>query len=82
MSAVRMCDRCGNIFAEGSEGSGVFAGSKMIRNDRTGRMESISTQMDVCGNCNGFQDPPTPRLGALSTKAHIDGDATGGAERR
>lgn len=68
MSAVRMCDRCGRIFPEGEEGSGIFGGSRMFKNERTGRMESVQTQMDVCGQCNTFPAPVQPRV--IDAKAH------------
>lgn len=74
MSAVRMCDRCGTIFPEGQEGSGVFAGSRVVTNERTGRKEAISSQMDVCGDCNGFQETVTPRIAIAKTKHDHEGE--------
>lgn len=61
MSAVRMCDRCGNIFAEGAEGASVGTMVRNERNPRTGRVEAVSKTMDVGPCCT--QDPvASPRL--------------------
>lgn len=63
MSAVRMCDKCGAIFPEGIEGSAIMNGSQTIRDERTGRLRTEDTTMDVCPDCSGSRKP-TPRISA------------------
>lgn len=75
MSAVRMCDRCGAIFAEGAEGASIGHVSRNLRNDRTGRMESVTVTQDVCPPCSGSVEPLTPRLALVGGKATKPTDA-------
>lgn len=56
MSAIRMCDRCGNVFKEGADGSSVASGTRMVR-DQLGRKIQEQVTMDVCPPCN---DTPAP----------------------
>lgn len=80
MSAVRMCDRDGAVFSERAEGWGTFTGSTTRRNERTGRMESITETLDLCPQCNA---PATvarsvaaiPSVPAAERLADINGGA-------
>lgn len=65
MSSVRMCDQCGNIFSENSEGWTTFSGSRQRRREDGSRFTETITQ-DACVSCsNRFQEPPK----ALSPKS-------------
>jgi len=71
MSAVRMCDRCGSVFAEGAEGASVGTVTANERNPRTGRLESVTKSMDI-GPCCGATQSPAPRfaVGSVATKSN------------
>lgn len=96
MSAVRMCDRCGNIFSEREAGWSTFTGTRMER-DENGRARNITEQIDTCSTCT-IGSTLTPRLAVESatgvdriartqTQSERDallgtGDETGNAARR
>lgn len=63
MSAVRMCDRDGTIFAEGAEGSMVGTVKVMKKNPFNGRMEQHEVAQDLCPDCAN-PEPVQPRLSA------------------
>lgn len=69
MSAVRMCDRCGNIFSEREDGWSTFSGTRMNRDDH-GRMRDVSEQMDSCPKCT-TGGVLTPRL-AIDSATGVD----------
>ena len=62
MSSVRACDNCGTIFSEAASGWGTAPVTSMQRNKDTGRMESVTSQKDMCPDCNNpagiHTDPP------------------------
>lgn len=62
MSSVRMCDRCGDIFPEGAEGSAVGTVTVMKRDSETGRKMAIQETQDQCPPCAGGGTVPTPRI--------------------
>lgn len=66
MSGVRMCDRCGRIFAEGIEGSAVGTVTVMVKNERTGRTQPEQQTQDQCPACAGG-GKVEPRLPALES---------------
>ena len=66
MSSVRMCDSCGFIFSENSEGWSNMTGNRMVRNPDTGKMEAKNASVDYCDTCtegmaggNKRPQPPT-----------------------
>jgi hypothetical protein len=65
MSSVRMCDRCGEIFKEGEEGSATYRGQTM-RKDVYGNVRAIQETMDVCNKCSS-KSVPVRQLESLST---------------
>lgn len=60
MSAVRMCDRCGTIFAEGANGATTGVATQS-RRDEYGRPQSVTVSMDACPDCS-TGDTLTPQL--------------------
>lgn len=72
MSAVRMCDRCSQIFKEGAEGAEIVNGTKNVRDDRTGRIFPQTVTLDV-GPCCAFSadESAAPRL-AVTEAPHED----------
>jgi hypothetical protein len=67
MSSVRMCDGCGFIFSENTEGWSNMTGNRMVRNPDTGKMENKSASVDYCDTCtenmtNGGQRPKPPTV--------------------
>ena len=67
MSSVRMCDSCGFVFSENSEGWSNMTGNRMVRNPDTGKMEAKNASVDYCGDCTesmsgnaANQRPKTP----------------------
>lgn len=68
MSAVRMCDRCGQIFKEGEEGSATGQVIQNLRDERTGRIVPTQVVQDICAGCGSFPGPSAPRL-ALTGEA-------------
>ena len=71
MSAVRMCDGCGVIFAEGAEGSTILSGSKVIRDQFTGAKRTEQTTQDRCPKCSGHHEP-TPRISIAGAAGKSD----------
>ncbi len=50
MSSVRMCDRCGVIFSENSEGWSTYQGTQFKRID--GKRVAESVYLDSCRACS------------------------------
>lgn len=78
MSAVRMCDRDGNIFSERAEGWGTFTGTTSRRDERSGRMVTVSETLDLCPQCNRNATTPQavvaiPSVPAAERLADIHG---------
>lgn len=69
MSAVRMCDRCGEIFSEREDGWASMIGSQ-IRRDQHGQPRTVTEQMDTCAKCT-TGDVQRPRL-ALDSATGVD----------
>ena len=66
MSSVRMCDRCGNMFSERSEGWETYTATMMVKKPYP---HAITTVLDACPDCAiGFgtdnETTVTPRLNA------------------
>lgn len=59
MSSVRMCDRCGNIFKEGAEGSAIGTVTVMVKEGNHTHPQQQS--QDICPPC-GAGNAPMPRL--------------------
>lgn len=76
MSAVRMCDKCGDIFSENTDGWSTFQGARVIRDEKTGQTRSVTEAMDVCSECTGQVVKPKERL-ALERKIHKAEDELG-----
>ncbi len=58
MSTVRMCDKCGKIFSENTDGWQTFTGATVRRgSDGVRRSEVVS--MDACTSC-AFQPDAAP----------------------
>ena len=63
MSSVRMCDRCGNVFSENSEGWSTDSRTvNRIRDD--GKRYTVTMQVDQCADCVGSPAPVVPRVPA------------------
>ena len=67
MSTVRMCDKCGAIFPEGVEGSGVGQATMMVKDSRGRTVPETRTQ-DICPLCSNG-GTPTPRLALTDGQA-------------
>lgn len=65
MSAVRMCDSCGNIFSEREDGWTTLQGTQ-VRRDSSGQQRSVTEQMDTCSTCT-VGPAKRPRLAIDST---------------
>ena len=73
MSSVRMCDRCGTVFSERSEGWSTFAGSRRMKNQESGRFEQVTEQMDSCPDCSDLMlTPQRPELLPSQTSPHYE----------
>jgi hypothetical protein len=46
-----MCDSCGFVFSENSEGWSNMTGNRMVRNADTGKMEAKNASVDYCDTC-------------------------------
>lgn len=58
MSSVRMCDNCGTIFSENTEGWTTVSGSQR-RKSENGHWYMAEVNQDWCVECtNKFQSPP------------------------
>lgn len=91
MSSVRMCDRCGDIFSENSDGWTTMNGSQRRRDPATGETKTVTVQQDQCGRCsNRTLAPVRPELTAagkadpgkiarLETELGLDPDDYDGA---
>lgn len=65
MSAVRMCDKCGEIFSEREDFS-TYDGRRIVR-DSAGARRVEQEQLDACEKCtNGT--PQKPRLALLPSE--------------
>jgi len=64
-----MCDKCGDIFSERTDGWSTFVGTKNGRDDR-GRPTTTSEQMDMCAACS-MPGAITPRL-AVGSATGVD----------
>lgn len=64
MSSVRMCDRCGNVFSENTDGWTTVSGSRRVRNAETKRYYMQEVTQDYCGPCakSIYEDAPTPMV--------------------
>lgn len=71
MSTVRMCDRCGDIFKEGIEGSAVGTVT-LMKTNRDGTPYPVQQAQDICPNC-GAGASIRPRL-ALTMEDTYDSD--------
>ena len=74
MSSVRMCDRCGQVFSERSEGWSTFAGSRRIRAAITGKIENVQETMDSCPDCSEMimGTAPRPELTTEQAQPHYE----------
>lgn len=56
-----MCDKCGTIFSERAEGWGTYSGAIRRKDPATGRMISVTDDLDSCVVCteimNTTRDP-------------------------
>jgi len=63
MSSVRMCDRCGSVFSENSEGWSTDSRTvNRVRDD--GKRYTVTMQVDQCAPCVGSPAPVAPRIPA------------------
>jgi len=67
MSAVRMCDRCGNVFSERADGWTSMQAQRVTRKD--GRQVVTMENLDACPPCSEGADDVTPRI-AVASKSH------------
>lgn len=57
MSAVRMCDVCGQIFKEGEVGSATYNGT-VVTEDSRGIARPVQRTMDQCAACTACRVTP------------------------
>lgn len=69
MSAVRMCDSCGEIFSEREDGWASGEVARMARDER-GQMRRVAEQLDTCSKCT-TGTAPRPRL-AIDSATGVD----------
>lgn len=69
MSAVRMCDSCGEIFSEREEGWASMQAQRMTRKD--GRPVSMVENLDSCPACTNGERVQRPRL-AIDSATGVD----------
>jgi hypothetical protein len=70
VSAVRMCDRCGNIFSEREDGWSTFTGST-VKRDQNGQQRATTDQIDTCQVCTTIGSNVTPKL-AIDSATGVD----------
>jgi hypothetical protein len=76
MSSVRMCDRCGTIFSERSEGWSTFTGTTRRKDPATGEWKNMSDSLDSCPECSELLTMPQRPAIATTVSPHYVKETT------
>lgn len=71
MSAVRMCDNCGTVFSENSEGWTTISGSMRKKSENGIGYYMEEVVQDRCAQCSNRVFVPEPRM-LNGTDAKLD----------
>lgn len=69
MSTVRLCDRCGAIFAEAGEGTSTGQVTVMVRDPYSGQSRPVQKSQDFCQECTSKSIASEPRAIATVVKS-------------